>query len=269
MAMRVLNQPMDLIRALEVAITPTRNLSLTYIIADCVFLCLFIGLLVWRKKYQTLIFALLGGILYFIVDFGGFYLWAGSREVYLSGQLQDAGMTALVLLWMSLSYGITNFAYIWMLLRKDKEGYLLSFFIVMWWLVAPSLCSFDHNAYIMTTRTTGEYHFIMAIFLVVGYTLLIIHSLYDKRKLYSLIHLNLVGISVQFFWEFALLVNGIRPMDGSSIVTLIVNSLIETNMGMPYIFLIYFFVNQRWNEDLSRFEGEKIPFLLKRDGEAK
>ena len=56
------------------SITPTRYFNLLYIFLDCVFLAILAGLLIWKKKYQTLLFGLFGGILYFIVDYGGFYL---------------------------------------------------------------------------------------------------------------------------------------------------------------------------------------------------
>ena len=41
-------------------------------------------------------------------------------------------------------------------------------------------------------------------------------------------------------------------MNESSIQTLLVNSLIETNLGMPYIYLIYLGVTKYFNEDLSK-----------------
>jgi hypothetical protein len=46
---------------------------------------------------------------------------------------------------------------------------------------------------------------------------------------------------VQFAWEAVLLLTGIRP---AGIQPLIVNSLIETNLGMPYIYLIFRMVNR-------------------------
>ncbi len=51
-------------------INPTRNFDLLYIMFDTAFLLVFMGLLIWKKKYLTVLWALFGGILYFIVDFG-------------------------------------------------------------------------------------------------------------------------------------------------------------------------------------------------------
>ncbi|QJG66840.1 hypothetical protein [Mycoplasma phocoenae] len=81
----------------------------------------------------------------------------------------------------------------------------------------------------------------MAIILIVGYLLLILYNLFyaNKQTKIPLIKLLIIGISVQFAWEFALLINNIRPWNSSSIHTLAINSLIETNLGLPYIYLIF------------------------------
>ena len=39
------------------AIVPTRNLNLLYIILDSVFLVVYLALLLWKKRYSTVIFA--------------------------------------------------------------------------------------------------------------------------------------------------------------------------------------------------------------------
>lgn len=232
-------------------ITPTRNFNLLYIILDSIFILVLIGLMVYQKKYVTLIWSLIGGVLYFIVDYGGFYALSHSRVVTVNGVSAEA-YTALVLLWMSLSYGITNFAFIWLCLKKDKylKEYLI--LIVGWWLVAPSIASLGGESTIQTFRTTGKYHGFMAVALVVGYLGLIIYNIVNKKRVVNILLLNLIGINVQFCWEFALLVNQIRPMNENSIMTLLVNSVIETNLGLPYMYLIYVFVSRKYNDDLSK-----------------
>ena len=73
----------------------------------------------------------------------------------------------------------------------------------------------------------------------------------------QMLSLFLIGVSVQFGWELALLVNGIRPSDFASLRTLIINSLIETNLGMPIIYVIFHFFRNRWNEDLTKVVNVK------------
>lgn len=241
------------------AITPTRIFNLLYIIIDSIFILLFLGILIWKKRYVTFLFSIFGGILYFIVDYGYFYLISHSRVIKIDGVVCGNLNTALVLLWMSLSYGITNFAFIWLCIRKDE--YLKEFLLLIigWWLVAPSIASFGGSANIMTYRTTNAYHSGMAIILAIGYLVLILYNLKsDKKKRIHLLWLNLIGISVQFGWEFALLINGIRPMSGDYLQTLIVNSLIETNLGMPIIYGIYLLVNRKVTEDLKKIGKDDV-----------
>ena len=97
----------------------------------------------------------------------------------------------------------------------------------------------------------------MAIILIVGYLLLTIYFLMKKVSFKQMLSLFLIGVSVQFGWELALLVNGIRPSDFASLRTLIINSLIETNLGMPIIYVIFHFFRNRWNEDLSKVVNVK------------
>ena len=233
-------------------IVPTRNLNLLYIILDSIFLIVFLSLLIWKKRYETILFAVFGGILYTIVDFGGFYLMSHTRTVYINGEVANALDTFLVLFWMSMSYGITNFAFIWTSLSKDKYTKYWIFLICMWWMIAPSIADMGGEATIQTTRTTGAYHGWMGIVLVISYLILIVIQLNKENSFVNILYLCFIGFSVQFGWEFALLVNGIRPMNEASIKTLLVNSCLETNLGMPAIYLIFWFVRSKFNEDLTK-----------------
>lgn len=233
-------------------IVPTRNLNLLYIILDSIFLIVFLSLLIWKKRYETILFAVFGGILYTIVDFGGFYLMSHTRTVYINGEVANALDTFLVLFWMSMSYGITNFAFIWTALSKDKYTKYWIFLICMWWMIAPSIADMGGEATIQTTRTTGAYHGWMGIVLVISYLILIVIQLNKENSFVNILYLCLIGFSGQFGWEFALLVNGIRPMNEASIKTLLVNSCLETNLGMPAIYSIFWFVRSKFNEDLTK-----------------
>lgn len=241
---------MDVLKALE-SITPTRNFNTLYVILDSLFCCLLIGLLIYKKKYVTLAWAIFGGILYYIVDYGYFYWLSGSRTVIVDG-VQSEAYTASVLLWMSLSYGITNFLFIWVCLNKDKYMKEFLILIIGWWLVAPSIASMGGPSNIITSRTTGAYHGAMAIILVIGYLGLIIYNIVTKDKMVNILKLILIGFFVQFSWELALLINGIRPMNEASIMTLLVNSCIETNLGMPYMYLIHKAIYKHFDEGFNK-----------------
>lgn len=233
-------------------INPTRNFNLLYIILDTLFIIILLSLLIYKKRNLTVLFALFGGILYTLVDFGGFYLLSHSRIVFINGIQQDALNTFLALFWMSMSYGITNFIFIWVLISKDKLAKYWLFLIIMWWLICPSIASMGGENNITTFRTTTSYHGIMGIILVISYLILIIYTLISGKEIVNILYLCLIGISVQFSWEFSLLINGIRPLNENSLQTLIINSCLETNLGMPATYLIYHLINKKYNEDGSK-----------------
>ncbi|NCU33663.1 MAG: hypothetical protein EOM23_12195, partial [Candidatus Moranbacteria bacterium] len=135
-------------------VIPGRNLNPTYIYFDIVFLILFLGLLAYRKRYLTILFAISGGILYFLVDYGFFYLILGTRVI-------EGASYFWFLLWLSMSYGITNFAWIWLWIRKDQYLVQWSFIILIWWFICPFLAKLFGGEFgaISIYRGTSGYPF--------------------------------------------------------------------------------------------------------------
>lgn len=234
-----------------------------YIWMDVAFLALFAGLLVLKKKYMTVLVGTLAGVLYMLVDYAIFHLVCHSRSI------SDGYSLFFVLLWMSLSYGFTNFAWIWLWISKDRRLFEWSLLILMWWFVCPLLAktfSPPDVPYIIIQRTTGEYHGYMAAILLAGYAGVIIYNLFQKN---STARINIpwllaIGVLVQFGWEAGLLLGGIRSAGFENIADklrpLVINSLLETNLGMPYIYLIYLAYSSRFTEDMRR-RGERITLI--------
>lgn len=222
-----------------------RSMNELYIWLDITFLCLLLGILVWVKRYQAVIAGLLGGILYFIVDYGIFYLLLGTRQVVGADPF-------LFLLWLSMSYGFTNFVWIWLWLDRDGHALEWSLLIVTGWFCTALLSQNFGSGFgeISIMRGTGSYHGVMALMLFVGYAILCIHNIRCKarEKQYPILWILSIGILVQFGWEFVLNITGIR---NQSLQTLIVNSLLETNLGLPYLYLIHRAVHRKWNEALQ------------------
>lgn len=148
---------------------------------------------------------------------------------------------------MSMSYGFTNFTWIWLCLSKDEHLPEWSLLILSWWVCCPLLTqTFVLNAVpIVIQRTTGAYHGYMALILFVGYLGAIVYDLRQQQKeqRINLPWLLSIGVLVQFGWEAALLLGGIRSAGfataGEKLHTLVVNSLLETNLGMPYVYGLY------------------------------
>ena len=231
-----------------------RQFSPLYIWFDIAFLIVFLCLLIWKKKYMTVLVGLVMGIVYMLVDYGIFHLVCHSRSISKGYSL------FWVLLWMSMSYGFTNFTWIWLWLSKDKHLLEWSLLILCWWFCCPLLTqTFSPNATpIIIERTTGSYHGYMAAILFIGYLGVILYNLKqsDKAVQIPILRLLLIGIVVQFGWEAGLLLGGIRSAGfdsfGAKLQTMIVNSLLETNLGMPYVYCIYIAYSQKFTEQLHR-----------------
>ncbi len=224
-----------------------------YMWLDIGFLLIFAGLLLYKKKYATLIVGFLSGILYQIVDYGIFHLATGSRHI-------EGGSLWWTLLWMSMSYGFTNFTWIWLWISKDKNLFEYTLLILGWWVCAPLLTKTfgPHTNYIKIWRETGAYHGYMALILFVGYLLLVVWNASRKKKeeRVNIPWLLAIGILVQFGWEAGLFLGGIRSAAlgtmAEKMAPMIINSLLETNLGMPYIFMIFIAVSMRFTESLKR-----------------
>ena len=62
-------------------IIAARSMNTLYIIVDVVILTLLAILLLIKKRRLTFLFGVAGGLLYFAVDYGIFYLALGTRQV--------------------------------------------------------------------------------------------------------------------------------------------------------------------------------------------
>lgn len=219
-----------------------RTMNELHIWLDIGFLLILAGILFYTKRYAALIVGVLAGILYWIVDYGGFYLLLGTRQV-------EGADPFWFLLWMSMSYGFTNFVWIWLWLEKDSHRLEWSVLILAGWLCTALLSQNFGSGFgvISISRGTASYHGVMALLLFAGYAVLCVRNIRepDPQKRAPLGELLAIGILVQFGWEFVLLITGIRPQ---GVLPLIVNSLLETNLGMPYIYWIF----MAWEKRRSR-----------------
>ena len=229
-----------------------RQFAPLYIWLDTAFLVVFALMLLWKKKYMTILVGLVMGVVYMLVDYGIFHLLLHTRSI------SEGHSLFWVLLWMSMSYGFTNFAWIWLWLSKDKHLFEWSLLILSWWFCAPLITqTFAGDAApIVIERTTGSYHGYMAVILFVGYLGVILYNLAQKDRLrrINIPWILAIGVLVQFGWEAGLLIGGIRSAGfasiGDKLMTLVVNSLLETNLGMPYVYCIFAALTAKFTEQL-------------------
>lgn len=240
-----------------------RQFNPIYIYLDTAFLVLLTALLLKQKKYMTVAVGAAAGLLYMIVDYGIFHLLCHTRSI------SDGYSLFWVLLWMSMSYGFTNFVWIWLWISsRDKNLKEWSLLILMWWFCCPMLAAtFGKTEELITIqRTTGAYHGYMALILFAGYLGVILWNLRHQQPTQKIPvgWILAIGILVQFGWESALLIGGIRSAAIASwsdkLNTLIVNSLLETNLGMPYVYALYILYSSRFTEQMTK-RLPKLTFL--------
>ncbi len=210
-----------------------RSFNYLFIILDILWLIIYTAILLDRKKYAAITVGLLAGLLYVIVDYGFFYLILGTRHV-------EGAATFPLLFWLSMSYGFTNFTWIWLLLDRDGKALEWSLLLVIGWLAVGLLSMNAGGRFPMVTieRRVASYHGYMAAILAVGYGILIVRNLRAEagEETAPIGRILLIGIGVQLAWESVLLLTGIRP---SGLRPIVVNSLLETNLGLPYMYLIH------------------------------
>ncbi len=245
-------------------IIPARIFNLLYVYLDITWLLVLLVIFIIKKRYIAIIAGLIGGLVYFIVDYGIFYLALGTRVV-------EGAEPASLLLWLSMSYGFTNFAWIWLWLDRDSYALEWSLLIIFGWFTTALLSQNFGSSFqvISISRGTASYHGVMAVILLVGYGILIIKNIKgqkahardfrnqgsvssedeSKYKKINILWILAIGLLVQFSWEAVLLIAGIRPI---GILPLIVNSILETNLGLPYLFLIHRAISKKYNENFSR-----------------
>ncbi len=218
-------------------VIPSRVLNELYIFLDVGFLVFLGTLLLFQKRKVAFLVGLLAGLLYFVVDYGIFYHLLGTRTV-------TGANTALFLFWLSMSYGFTNFVWIWLWLDKDKHLFEWSLLIIAGWLTVALLSRNFGGPFgeIAISRGTNSYHGVMALMMFVGYAVVCIYNMQRKEPI-SILWLLIIGILVQFAWEAVLLVTGIRATGWQPLV---VDSLIETNLGLPYMYFIHRAVSLRF-----------------------
>jgi len=214
--------------------TVTRTFSSLYIAVDIAWLLVYLAVLLYFRKFTAVVAGLIMGVVLFGIDYGIYYQTLGTRQI-------TGADPFWFLVWFSMSYGITMFAWIWLLLDRDGRAVEWSLLPILGWItVALVSGSFgDGFAEIHVSRGVA-YHGVMAAVLLAGYLVIVVRNLSGKEQV-NILRLMAIGVGVQFAWEAALIISGIRPALWQPIV---VNSLIETNSGIPIIYFVHRFVTR-------------------------
>ncbi|KAJ6234311.1 hypothetical protein M0813_04114 [Anaeramoeba flamelloides] len=247
-----------------------RTFDADYIYFDILFLCVWILFLIIRKKKLALLWSFIGLIVYYIVDYGIWYSWQGTRRTNCFVN------PALLMFWVSSTPGVVHPSWVVMMFEltfhkersnngssgdngqstdSSKEGsfneiehgkqrenseertrqrilWTILFFSVQ---TIPAFMQkgFDwDNRTCKIGRHMGGNRWKMLLSLVIGYGYLC----WRRIKAKDLVKLFLIGFIGEGIFEFAFYISGIRT---GKIDVLLFDSAIEMNLGIPWMFLLW------------------------------
>lgn len=213
----------------QVAHDVVRIFDLDYLVFDLIFCFLFISILIVKKKKIPFIVGLVCGLLFLIID--GVIWWnIGIREIF------PPNMKIAVDFMMDFTYGLLAFSWVMIMFERKniKEIILWTTLLYGGWLIIASLSQILplNDTEITTIRHMKHLRIIEISIVVIGYLLLVILG-YNYKKI---IFIFWVGTMLSFMMESYLLFTGIRP---SGFDLLLYDSLILTNQGIPYLYIIF------------------------------
>ena len=206
-----------------------RIFDFDYLIFDFIFLLIFLSILIKQKKKIPIYVGILCGILFLIID-GIFWWYTGIREI------EPSNVKIYVDFMMDFSYGLLAFSWVMIMFERNniKEIVLWTLFLYGGWLLIASLSQILPliDLEIITIRHMQSLRVAEITTVVCGYLLLVILRYNYKTILF----IFWVGFMLSFMMESYLLITNIRP---SGFELLLYDSLILTNQGIPYLFVIF------------------------------
>ncbi|MBD3227574.1 MAG: hypothetical protein GF329_05230 [Candidatus Lokiarchaeota archaeon] len=242
-----------------------REFDYDYIIFDAIFLGIFLILLIQQKKFKPLAIGGITAILTYIIDAGFWYNIPSSipgkniREYIISYEgVPFTGIQFNVLKFgcdfmMTISYSLVAFSWVWIMFeswnkKRYKDMIFWTSLLFGGWMIIPWLSIlFNLNQInVWTIRHMDTQVLIQIIVVLVAYIIMII--LYIKKDPKVILYIFFIGCFQAFAMEFPLLISGIRP---TGFELLIYETLILTNQGVPYLYIIYREIIPRLNKKLD------------------
>jgi len=239
-----------------------RTFDIDFMYLDLSF-CAIWMLVLFRQKYTIpLCFGLLGAFITFLADD---VLWFHIQHTRF---LEVPINHDLFLVYFSFTYGMIEFSFVTVMFqaKSNKTRALWTLFLYGGWL-ATALIS-QHvgidDRTIQTGRDMSNARIIEVALVASGYLLLLVLK-YTWRPMKSLafprmLYLFLIGILVHFGMEITLLASGIRPAD-NYVDVLLFNSLLEFNMGVPFLYILWTAIKSAKVNDTSQKEPPHLTSL--------
>ncbi|MFX1409086.1 MAG: hypothetical protein ACFFA6_01940 [Promethearchaeota archaeon] len=214
---------------LQVSHDVIRIFDLDYLIFDLILCFAYLSILILKRKRIPILVGLVCGLLFLIID--GVIWWnAGIREIY------PTDMKIAVDFMMDFSYGLLAFSWVMIMFERKGIKEVLQWTSLLyggWFLIAILSQMLPINDLeIMTIRHMKHLRVVEILTVVFGYLLL----LFLRYNYKTILFVFWVGTMLSFMMESYLLFTNIRP---SGYELLLYDSLILTNQGIPYLFVIF------------------------------
>ena len=239
-----------------------RTFDMDFMYLDIAFCAVWMLVLFRRKHTIALWFGLFGALIVFLVDD---VLWLRVQQTRF---LEVPFNRDLFLLYFSFTYGMIEFSYITAMFqaRSMKTRALWTLFLYGGWMATALIsqhAGIDDRT-IQTGRDMSNARIIQVALVAGGYLLLLLLK-YTWRPMKSLtfprmLYLFLIGILVHFAMEVTLLASGIRPAE-NYVHVLLFNSLLEFNMGVPILYILWTAIKSTKVHDTSKEEPPQISSL--------
>ncbi len=239
-----------------------RTFDMDFVYLDLLFCAVWMLILIKQKQTLALWFGLFGALVVFLADD---VLWLRIQHTRF---LEVPFNRDLFLLYFSFTYGMIEFSYVTVMFgaKSMKTRVLWTLFLYGGWM-ATALIS-QHVAIddrtINIGRDMSNARIVQVAMVVGGYALLLLLK-YIWRPMRSLtlprmLYLFVIGVLVHFGMEITLLASGIRPAE-DYVDVLLFNSLLEFNMGIPILYILWTAVRSRKESGAAGPEPTKSPPL--------
>lgn len=221
-----------------------RVMDIDFIYFDLILVAIWITLLLVRKRFKALLFGLFGYAVVFFTDDVIWYTLQGTRHI--EGPIGPH----LFLAYFSFTYGMIMFSYAPMMFDNSIskiEKVLWS--ILLWggWMLIAAMSQWIHwnDAEMSILREMSGSRIGQILMIAVGYGMLLVLKAFRWKFMESVswwyfAFLFGVGTFIHFSMESTLMIAGIRPLNWN---VMVFNSFLEFNTGIPYLFLMWIFVN--------------------------
>lgn len=229
-----------------------RVFDMDFIYLDLLFCAVWMAVLFKQKQTLALWFGLFGAVVVFLADD---VLWLRIQQTRF---LDVPFNRDLFLLYFSFTYGMIEFSYVTVMFgaKSATARVLWTLFLYGGWmataLISQNLSIDDRT--IDIGRDMSNARVVQVAMVAGGYALLVVLK-YIWRPMKPLtlrrvLYLFGVGVVVHFGMEITLLVSGIRPAR-DYVDVLLFNSLLEFNMGIPILYILWTAITSRKTPEIA------------------